>query len=109
MQDVELDQGSAKGGIGLSATGLVLKVKNIQVSEQTSALPDLANKVTQVQEIQTNVGLAPTLIQKVKTTSSPLNSTNQLYYQLDANLNLLDQTGQVVETLQQYLVQSTAQ
>lgn len=104
MQDVELDQGSAKGGIGLSATGLVLKVKNIQVSEQTSALPDLANKVTQVQEIQTNVGLAPTLIQKVKTTSSPLNSTNQLYYQLDANLNLLDQTGQVVETLQQYLV-----
>lgn len=104
MQDVELDQGSAKGGIGLSATGLVLKVKNIQVSEQTSALPDLANKVTQVQEIQTNVALAPTLIQKVKTTSSPLNSTNQLYYQLDANLNLLDQTGQVVETLQQYLV-----
>ena len=103
MQDVELDQGSAKGGIGLSATGLVLKVKNIQVSEQTSALPDLANKVTQVQEIQTNVALAPTLIQKVKTTSSPLNSTNQLYYQLDANLNLLDQTGQVVETLQQYL------
>ena len=103
MQDVELDQGSAKGGIGLSATGLVLKVKNIQVSEQTSALPDLANKVTQVQEIQTNVGLAPTLIQKVKTTSSPLNSTNQLYYQLDANLNLLDQTGLVVETLQQYL------
>lgn len=104
MQDVELDQGSAKGGIGLSATGLVLKVKNIQVSEQTSALPDLANKVTQVQEIQTNVALAPTLIQKVKTTTSPLNSTNQLYYQLDANLNLLDQTGQVVETLQQYLV-----
>jgi len=103
MQDVELDQGSAKGGIGLSATGLVLKVKNIQVSEQTSALPDLANKVTQVQEIQTNVALTPTLIQKVKTTSSPLNSTNQLYYQLDANLNLLDQTGQVVETLQQYL------
>lgn len=103
MQDVELDQGSAKGGIGLSATGLVLKVKNIQVSEQTSALPDLANKVTQVQEIQTNVALAPTLIQKVKTTSSPLNSTNQLYYQLDANLNLLNQTGQVVETLQQYL------
>ncbi|ENU60097.1 Glycerophosphoryl diester phosphodiesterase [Acinetobacter guillouiae MSP4-18] len=104
MQDVELDQGSAKGGIGLSATGLVLKVKNIQVSEQTSALPDLANKVTQVQEIQTNVALAPTLIQKVKNTSSPLNSANQLYYQLDANLNLLDQTGQVVETLQQYLV-----
>lgn len=104
MQDVEFDQGSAKGGIGLSATGLVLKVKNIQVSEQISALPDLANKVTQVQEIQTNVALAPTLIQKVKTTSSPLNSTNQLYYQLDANLNLLDQTGKVVETLQQYLV-----
>ena len=73
MQDVELDQGSAKGGIGLSATGLVLKVKNIQVSEQTSALPDLANKVTQVQEIQTNVALAPTLIQIVKITRSPLN------------------------------------
>lgn len=105
MQDVELDQESTKGGIGFSASGIVLKIKDIQVSEQLRALPDLThNKVTQVQEIQTNVALAPTLIQKVKNTSSPLNSTNQLYYQLDANLNLLDQTGQVVETLQQYLV-----
>jgi glycerophosphoryl diester phosphodiesterase len=103
MQDVELNQSSAKGGIGFSAAGVILKVKSIQVSEHNNALPDLANKVTQVQEIQSNIGLAPTIIQKVKYPNSTLNSSNQLYYQLDANLNLLDQNGQVVEKLQHYL------
>lgn len=104
MQDVELDQESTKGGIGFSASGIVLKIKNIQVSEQLTALPELThNKVTQVQEIQTHVALAPTIIQKIKHLNSALNSSNQQYYQLDTRLNLLDQTGQVVETLQHYL------
>ncbi|KAF5297814.1 hypothetical protein FQR65_LT19672 [Abscondita terminalis] len=104
MQDVELDQESTKGGIGFSASGIVLKIKNIQVSEQLTALPELThNKVTQVQEIQTHVALAPTIIQKIKHPNIALNSSNQQYYQLDAKLNLLDQTGQVVETLQHYL------
>jgi len=61
MQDVELEQLSAKGGIGLSVAGAVLKIKNVQVSEQLQALPDLKNKVIQVQEIQSNIGLAPTI------------------------------------------------
>lgn len=104
MQDVELDQESTKGGIGFSASGIVLKIKNIQVSEQLTALPELThNKVTQVQEIQTHVALAPTIIQKIKHPNIALNSSNQQYYQLDAKLNLLDQTGQVVETLGHYL------
>lgn len=104
MQDVELNQLSTKGGIGFSASGAILKIKNIQVSEQLSALPDLShNKVMQVQEVQTNVALAPTIIQKVKHPNGALNSSNQQYYQLDANLNLLDQTGQVIETLKHYL------
>lgn len=105
MQDVELEQLSAKGGIGLSAAGVILKVKNIQVSEQRTALPSLANKVTQVQDIQSNVALAPTVIQKVENSSSPLNSANQLYYQLDEQLNLINQNGQNIGTLAQYLAQ----
>lgn len=105
MQDVELEQLSAKGGIGLSAAGVILKVKNIQVSEQLTALPNLANKVIQVQDIQSNVALAPTMIQKVENTSSPLNSANQLYYQLDEQLNLINQNGQNIGTLAQYLAQ----
>lgn len=103
MQDVELDQLSTKGGIGLSAAGVILKVKNIQVSAQVASLPNLQNKVTQVHEIQSNVGLAPTIIQKIENAQSSLNSANQLYYQLDAQLNLLDQNGQSITTLQQYL------
>lgn len=105
MQDVELEKLSAKGGIGLSAAGVILKVKNIQVSEQLKTLPNLANKVVQVQEIQSNVALAPTIIQKVENTSSPLNSANQLYYQLDEQLNLINQNGQNIGTLAQYLAQ----
>ncbi|WP_089606325.1 glycerophosphodiester phosphodiesterase family protein [Acinetobacter piscicola] len=105
MQDVELEQLSAKGGIGLSAAGVILKVKNIQVSEQVTALPNLQNKVIQVQEIESNVALAPTIIQKIENSSSPLNSANQLYYQLDAQLNLFNQNGQNIGTLAQYLAQ----
>lgn len=105
MQDVELEQLSAKGGIGLSAAGVILKVKHIQVSEQFAALPSLQNKVTQVHEIQSNVALAPTIIQKIENSSSPLNSANQLYYQLDAQLNLFNQNGQNIGTLAQYLAQ----
>lgn len=105
MQDVELEQLATKGGIGLSAAGVILKVKNIQVSEQLVALPNLQNKVTQVQEIQTNVALAPTIIQKIENSSSSFSSANQLYYQLDAQLNLFNQNGQNVGSLQQYLAQ----
>lgn len=103
MQDVELDQLSAKGGIGLSVAGAVLKVKNIQVREQIQALPNLANKATQVQEIQSNVALAPTLIQKGEHFNIVQTSANQLYYQLDAELQLTDQSGQEFGSLQQYL------
>lgn len=103
MQDVELDQLSTKGGIGLSATGIILKVKNIQVSEQRQALPELQNKVTQVQEIQSNVALAPTIIQKIENSDTALNSANQAYYQLDRELNLLDQKGNKLGLLEHYL------
>ncbi|MEF9994290.1 MAG: glycerophosphodiester phosphodiesterase family protein [Acinetobacter sp.] len=105
MQDVELEQLSAKGGIGLSAAGVILKVKNIQVSEQAVALPNLQNKAIQVNEIQSNVALAPTIIQKIENSNSTLNSANQLYYQLDAQLNLFNQNGQNIGTLAQYLTQ----
>lgn len=103
MQDVELDQVSAKGGIGLSAAGAILKVKNIRVSQHVQTLPELPNKVTQVQEIQSNVALAPTLIQKIENRETALNSAQQAYYQLDSELNLLDQSGRKLGSLQQYL------
>ncbi len=103
MQDTEIDQLSAKGGIGFSATGLLLKVKNVQVSEQVTALPELKNKASQVQDVPSNVGLAPTIIQTIERADSSTNTANQLHYQLDANLNLIDQAGQVVERLQHYL------
>ena len=106
MQNTEIDQLSAKGGIGFSATGVILKVKNVQVAEQVSALPDLKNKATQVQEIPNNVGLAPTIIQKVENANSHYTLANQLFYQLDVNLNLLDQAGQTVGHLSQYLENS---
>ena len=103
MQNTEIDQLSAKGGIGFSATGLILKIKNVQVSEQLSTLPDLKNKATQVQEIPSNVGLAPTIIQKTETANNSVHTANQLYFQLDENLNLIDSSDQVVTSLHQYL------
>lgn len=103
MQDTEIEKLSAKGGIGFSATGLILKIKKLYVSEQVSALPELKNKVIQVQDIPSNVGLAPTIIQTIVSANSAMNIANQQYYQLDANLNLIDQAGQLVEHLQHYL------
>ncbi len=103
MQDTEIEPLSAKGGIGFSATGLILKIKKLQVSEQVTALPELKNKASQVQDVPSNVGLAPTIIQTVESADSSINTANQLHYQLDANLNLIDRVGQVVERLQHYL------
>ncbi|OTG64325.1 glycerophosphodiester phosphodiesterase [Acinetobacter silvestris] len=104
LQNVELDQSQLNGEIGLSAAGLVMKVKSIQVSEQNTALPNLNNKVTAVQESATQVSAAATLIQKM---SADLNvnavQANQVYYRLDAKLNLLDVSGNPIFTLQHYL------
>ncbi|OTG85075.1 glycerophosphodiester phosphodiesterase family protein [Acinetobacter sp. ANC 4648] len=104
LQNVELDQPQLNGDIGLSVAGLVMKVKSIQVSEQNTVLPNLNNKVTAVQASTTQVSAAATLIQKM---SADLNvntvSANQVYYHLDAKLNLLDTSGNPVSTLQHYL------
>ena len=104
LQNVELDQPLLKGDIGLSVAGLLMKVKSMQVSEQNTALPNLNNKVTAVQALATQVSAPTTLIQKMSDAFNPNTvQANQLYYALDAKLNLFDASGQQVSSLMHYL------
>ena len=104
VQDVEVPQSSLKGGIGLSVAGALLKVKKIKISEQSDQLPVVKSNFTQVQEIETGVALAPTIIQKINHPSeSMVTKANQVFYHLDQKLNLIDRSGTVVTTLSKYL------
>ncbi len=102
LEDVELPADSVQGGIGLSAAGLIMKVKNVKVSEQLTALPALPQS-TAVQAPNTQVALAPTIIQKMTSKITLENNAgSQVFYTLDEQLNMLDTAGNAV-ALAQYL------
>ena len=104
LENVELDQPALKGDIGLSVAGLLMKVKSIQVSEQNTALPNLNNKVIAVQALATQVAAPASLIQKMSNSFNPNTvQANQLYYALNAKLNLFDVSGKQISSLMHYL------
>ena len=107
MQDVELDQQSLRGDIGLSATGVMMNVRKISISEQNTALSQLKTSASAIQNTAFQVSAPPTLIQSgigdVKATSASFTQANQYYYQLDAKLRVLDTTGKVIGDLKSLL------
>lgn len=107
MQDVEFQRLSSQGAVGLSAAGTILKVKNIQLFEANTTLPSLGNKAIAVQQQANQVAMAPTLIQIMNRDVKAGQEAHQLYYQLNADMNLINQSGQSVAPLAQHL--STAQ
>ena len=107
MQDVEIDQQHLRGDIGLSATGIIMKIRKISISEQNAALSELKTSASAIQNTAFQLSAPPTLIQSgigdVKATSASFTQANQYYYQLDSKLRVLDTTGKVIGDLKSLL------
>ncbi|MGR3977294.1 DUF1080 domain-containing protein [Acinetobacter sp. 1207_04] len=107
MQDVEIDQQHLRGDIGLSATGIIMKIRKISISEQNAALSELKTSASAIQNTAFQLSAPPTLIQSgigdVKATSASFTQANQYYYQLDNKLRVLDATGKVIGDLKSLL------
>ena len=107
MQDVEIDQQHLRGDIGLSATGIIMKIRKISISEQNAALSELKTSASAIQNTAFQLSAPPTLIQSgigdVKATSASFTQANQYYYQLDSKLRVLDATGKVIGDLKSLL------
>ena len=102
MQDIELDQQQLRAGLGLSATGLIMKIRKIKVSEQNAVLPALKTSIARIQIPEIQVSAPPTLIQKaIKLEQDFINTTqaNQIWYELDGQLKVRDTSGHLISDL----------
>ena len=105
VQDAELADDRAQGGIGLSTAGLVMKVNHIKVVTQLKALPALARGTT-VQQPNTLAAMAPTMIQNISQIDQLKTvRASQVYLRLDSQLNMLDAAGNKL-SLKHYLSDS---
>lgn len=96
-----------QGGIGISTAGALMRVDSIKVTEQLEALPE-SNRVTDLIDQQLPVSMAPALAQPAGATtlnSAPL--ATHVAYQLDEQLNLLNQDQKKITHLKDYLNDST--
>lgn len=104
LHDAEMSTEQFKGGIGLSTAGLEMRVDSIKVTEQLEKLPSVMNEVVNVQAAATQASVAPSIIQVVnEKTNLYSDRASQWAFHLDAQLNLIDQSGKQYGSLQQYL------
>jgi glycerophosphoryl diester phosphodiesterase len=106
LHDFTIDAALAKGGLGLSTAGLVMRVDRITVTEQLDPLPEMT-KFVAVQESGTKVAMAPTIVQTM-TSATSLDGTraSQGLFNLDSSLKLSTDAGTNVGTLRDYLTQA---
>ncbi|MDF2692762.1 MAG: glycerophosphodiester phosphodiesterase, partial [Labilithrix sp.] len=106
LHDFAIDAALAKGGLGLSTAGLVMRVDRIKVTEQLDALPEMT-KFVAVQESGTKAAMAPTIVQAM-TSATSLDGTlaSQGLFNLDSSLKLSTDAGTSLGTLREYLAQA---
>ena len=103
MQDVELSEQPAKGAIGFSVAGAIMKVKNLQISQ----LSPHKNQPIETNQIRENyaVSAPPALIQMVSQGPEKHHKfATQLFYKIDKDLNLIDANAKKIHTLADNLI-----
>ncbi|MDR9829532.1 glycerophosphodiester phosphodiesterase family protein [Vibrio sp. FNV 38] len=91
------------GELGMQAAGSKLKVNEITVTERLSPLPELEH-IYDIQEPETNVAMAPTLIQPIENMDDmwSMKVSNALMY-LQDDFSLTNDTGDHIATLEELL------
>ncbi len=105
QQDTLMSADMAKGGIGMSTAGLIMRVKSIKVTEQLTPLPEFDMPVV-VQDSGSPAAMAPTLVQAAEDLQSLAGTgASNALWTLDSSLNLQDAKGSTVGTLAGYFAQ----
>ncbi len=105
LHDTVMTADMAKGGIGMSTAGLIMRVKSIKVTEQITPLPEFDMPVA-VQDAGSAAAMAPTLVQAAEGLQSLAGTgASHALWTLDSSLNLLDASGATVGTLAAYFAQ----
>jgi len=93
MQDSELDSQFAQGGVAFQAAGSLLRVDEVTVTEQLTALPPLS-PMAEVAELDTGASMAPSIATAVPTLAElALEPSLPIFLKLDDQLMLTTEDG----------------
>ncbi|MEK5061663.1 hypothetical protein BK126_22120 [Paenibacillus sp. FSL H7-0326] len=121
--DTDLATHYSTGRIGFQAAGSLTKVDNIKVTLHTEALPEVVqpgDNFTHVEEPETNISLAPTIVTEVDSSedlqsivegtrpATAILHVNSRLQVTDEAGSVIDELGSVIETLDQTVIPAFA-